>query len=171
MEVGIVTTLEKHIADAKGQPKVRAALTKHLAETKRHATEMKKALASLGGSHPYMKEGVSKVANLVAGLVTSAATDTGVKNAIADFATEHFEIACYKSLIVAATILGEKKIAATCRAILKDELAMAKTLDGLVAAINQEYLAGLEDDEVDSEPKKRAVGKRSVKPKSRKAAK
>jgi len=44
-------------------------------------------------------------------------------------------------------------------------------LDGLVAAINQEYLAGLEDDEVDSEPKKRAVGKRSAKPKVRNAAK
>src|ERR1700712_2829942 len=92
MEVGIVSTLEKHIADAKGQPKVRAALAKHLAETKRHATEMKKALASLGGSHPYLKEGVSKAANLVAGLVTTVAKDTNVKNAIADFATEHFEI-------------------------------------------------------------------------------
>src|SRR3954466_3249970 len=93
MEVGIVTTLEKHIADAKGLPKVRAALTKHLAETKRHATEMKKALASVGGTHPMLKEGVSKLANLAAGLVTSAPRDTIVKNAIADSATEAFEIA------------------------------------------------------------------------------
>src|SRR4051794_124542 len=82
MEVGIVSTLEKHMADAKGQPKVRAALATHLKETKRHATEMKKALASLGGSHPYVKEGVSKLGNLVAGLVTTAAKDTVVKNAI-----------------------------------------------------------------------------------------
>src|SRR4051812_48123128 len=110
MEVGIVTTLEKHIADAKGKPKVRAGLTNHLRETKRHAEEMKKALASLGGTHPVVKEGVSKVANLVAGLVTTAAADTMVKNAIADFATEHFEIACYKSLIATAEDLGERKI-------------------------------------------------------------
>lgn len=34
MEVGIVSTLEKHADDAKGQPKVRAAITKHLRETK-----------------------------------------------------------------------------------------------------------------------------------------
>ncbi len=34
MEVGIVSTLEKHIADAKGQPKVKAALNAHLRETK-----------------------------------------------------------------------------------------------------------------------------------------
>src|SRR3982751_6182557 len=97
MEVGIVSTLEKHIADAKGQPQVRAALTKHLAETKRHATEMKKALASLGGSHPVVREGVSKIVNLVAGLAPSMASDTAVKNGIADFATEHFEIACYSA--------------------------------------------------------------------------
>jgi ferritin-like metal-binding protein YciE len=115
MEVGIVSTLEKHIADAKGLPKVRAALSKHLTQTKRHATEMKKALSALGGSHPVVREGISKVANLAAGLMTSAATDTVIKNAIADFATEHFEIACYTSLTLTATELGETKIAATCK--------------------------------------------------------
>ncbi len=157
MEVGIVSTLEKHIADAKGQPKVRAALAQHLKETKRHAEEMKKALASLGGSHPVLKEGVSKLANLVAGVVTSMVADTPVKNAIADFATEHFEIACYKSLIVTANVLGEKKIAATCRGILKEEQAMAKALDGHLQSINETYLATLEDDEQDvatPDPKK-----------------
>jgi ferritin-like metal-binding protein YciE len=140
MEVGIVTTLEKHIADAKGLPKVRAALTKHLGETKRHATAMKKALASLGGSHPVMKEGFSKVVNLAAGLMTSAATDTIVKNAIADFATEHFEMACYNSLIFTATALGEKEIATTCKAILKEEKAMAAALDSHLQAVNAAYL-------------------------------
>lgn len=146
MEVGIVSTLEKHIADAKGQPPVRAALTKHLKETKRHAEEMKKALASLGGSHPVLKEGVSKLVNLAAGLVTTVAKDTNVKNAITDFATEHFEIACYNSLILTATALGESKIAATCRAILKEEQAMAKVLSEQLVRINTAYLATLEDD-------------------------
>ncbi len=147
MEVGIVTTLEKHIADAKGLPKVRAVLAKHLGETKRHATAMKKALASLGGSHPVVREGLSKVANLAAGLMTSAAADTIVKNAIADFATEHFEIACYNSLILTATELGEKEIAATCKAILKEEKAMAAELDRQFGAINAAYLATLENGE------------------------
>jgi ferritin-like metal-binding protein YciE len=147
MEVGMVSTLEKHIADAKGLPKVRTALTKHLGETKRHATAMKKALASLGGSHPFVKEGISKMANLAAGLVTSAAADTIVKNAIADYAAEHFEIACYNSLIFTATALGEKDIAATCKAILKEEKAMAAALDSQIGAVNATYLATLEDEE------------------------
>jgi len=161
MEVGIVSTLEKRIADAKGQPKVRAALAKHLAETKRHATAMKQALASLGGSHPYLKEGVSKMGNLVAGLVTTVARDTLVKNAIADFATEHFEIACYQFLICTATALGEKKIAATCKGILKEEQAMAKTLAGQVQAINDVYLKTLDADEAGPKPARKAVGGRA----------
>ena len=94
MEVGIVTTLEKHAADAKGQPKVRAAINKHLRETKKHATAVKKALESLGGSHPVLREGLSKLVNAVAGVGSSLATDTPVKNAIVDISTEHFEIAC-----------------------------------------------------------------------------
>lgn len=155
MEVGIVATLEKHIADAKDLPKVRAALSNHLKQTKRHATEMKKALAALGGSHPVIREGLSKVANLAAGLMTSAATDTVIKNAIADFATEHFEIACYTSLMLTATELGETKITATCKAILKEEQAMAAKLEEQFPGLNRAYLGTLEDDETsDREPRR-----------------
>lgn len=147
MEVGIVDTLEKHIADAKGQPKVCAALSKHLRETKSHATEMKKALASMGGSHPVLKEGVSKLVNFAAGLVTTSARDTIVKNAIADFATEHFEIACYAFLIETATALGESKIAQTCKAILQQEQAMAQLLQSQVKEVQAAYFKQLDDDQ------------------------
>ncbi len=159
MEVGIVSTLEKHIADAKGLPKVRAALTKHLRETKRHATEMKKALASMGGTHPMLKEGVSKLANLVAGLVTTAAKDTIVKNAIADFATEHFEMACYRSLTFTATALGEREIATVCKGILKEEEAMAALLESQFKGVNDAYLATLEDEKEDLGPAPKKKGK------------
>ena len=146
MEAGIVNALQKHIADAKGQPKVRALLTKHLRETKRHVAEMKKALNAMGGSRPIVKEGVSKLGSLIAGVVTTVPRDTVVKNAIADFATEHFEIACYQSLIATAGVLGETKIAATCKGILKEETAMAKLLEAQIKEINIAYLATLEGD-------------------------
>jgi len=172
MEVGIVSTLEKHIADAKGQPRVKAALTKHLRETKKHATAMKQALASLGGTHPVVREGLSKVVNLVAGLGTSAVADTGVKNAIADFATEHFEIACYTSLAQTAKELGETKIAQTCKAILREEEAMAKTLRGLFPEINASYLNTLDDDNSqEAAPRKQAKRSRKSASTKRKSTK
>ncbi len=131
MEVGIVSTLEMHANDAKDQLKVRAAITKHLRETKKHATAMKQALTSLGRSHTVICESISKIARLLAGIATSAAKHTTVKNSITDLATEHFEIACYTSLILTATELGGKKIDGTCKAILKEEQAITNTLKSL----------------------------------------
>lgn len=173
MEVGIVSTLEKHIADAKGQPKVRAALNKHLQETKRHATEMKKALTAMGGSHPVLKEGVSKLVNLAAGLVTTAAQDTVIKNAIADFATEHFEIACYSFLIESATALGESAIARTCKAILKEEQAMARLLASQVKGVHAAYFKNLGDEAAEKTAKteKKPAGRASSRLSKKKAPK
>lgn len=175
MEVGIVSTLERHIAAAKGHAKVKSALTVHLRETKKHAEIVKKALESLGGSHPVIREGLSKVASMVSGLGTSAASDTPVKNAIADFATEHFEIACYTSLVQTAIELGETKIAASCKAILREEEAMAKTLKALFPEINAAYLATL-DDEDSSEvkaasPSPRKPAAKKISPKKKNAGK
>jgi len=152
MEMGIVTSLEKHIVDAKGQSEIKSALQNHLRQTKNHAKEIGKALESLGGGRPVIKEGVSKLATLAVGLVSTAAGDTAIKNAIADFATEHLEIACYTSLIFTATELGEKEIAATCKAILKEEKQMAKVLEAQFLGINAAYLKTLDDD-----PKKKTV--------------
>lgn len=120
---------------------------------KTHAMEMKKALASVGGTPPVLKEGVSKVVNLAAGIFTSMVVDTPVKNAIADFATENFEIASSNSLIFTATELGELKIASTCKAIFKEEIAMAKFLSTHLKEVNSYYLATLEDEET-APPKK-----------------
>jgi ferritin-like metal-binding protein YciE len=160
MEVGMISTLQKQISDAKGHPKVRAALTKHLSETKRHASEMKKALASMGGSHPIFKEGVSKIANLAAGLVPTMAKDTLVKDAIAAFAAENFEIACYNSLIFTAISLGEKKIAATCKSILKDEVAMASLLAKQLKFVNDTYLSTLDPEPAPEKTRAAVVKKR-----------
>ena len=94
-----------------------------------------------------LREGVSKLANLAAGLVTTAAKDTIVKNAIADFATEHFEMACYRSLILTSTALGETKIATACKGILKEEEAMAALLESQFKGVNDAYLSSLDEDE------------------------
>ncbi len=165
METGIATTLKKHAADAKGDPKVRGAITKHLRETEQHAKAIERALKSMEAGHPVIREGISQLVNLVAGVATSLAADTSVKNAIADFATEHFEIACYTALAEAADAAGERDIARTCRSILKEEQAMAKTLAGLLPTITEKHLSQLEDDPENASrmPAPRAAGKQPAK--------
>jgi ferritin-like metal-binding protein YciE len=106
---------------------------------------------------------VSKLGNLAAGLLTSAAPDTVVKNAIADYAAAHFEIACYTLLIATATELGEASIAVTCGTILKEEQAKAKAIEEQLRGINATYLTSLEDDpKAARKDKKTALVRRRV---------
>lgn len=149
MEMGLVTALEKQIADAQEQPKLLAALANHLIETKTHAAKMERILTQLGTSPSLVKEGISKTSMFAVDLVSSVAQDTPVKNAIIAFAAENFEIACYTSLIAAAKLLNEAGIAIECEAILAQEKAMAAFLEGELKEINAAYLAELpEDDKV-----------------------
>jgi ferritin-like metal-binding protein YciE len=68
-----------------------------------------------------MAEVGSKVQVLMAGM----AKDNLVKAALKDYATEHMEIASYRSLIIAANEAGQTAIAEACQGILQDEEAMA----------------------------------------------
>ncbi len=63
-----------------------------------------------------------------------------MKNFLSDYAAEHFEIACYTSLIAAAEELGHPQIAAICRDILRDEEAMAQWLKENIPEITRLYL-------------------------------
>jgi ferritin-like metal-binding protein YciE len=64
-----------------------------------------------------------------------------VKNALADFATEQFEIACYKALIQSARALGEEEIALKLTGILRQEEEMAAFLEAKLPVAVSEALA------------------------------
>lgn len=168
MEVGMITTLEKQIADARECPHTRALLEAHLVETKRHAEVLKDALASLGEKHPAVKESVSKIVNLAANAIPSLARDTVLKNTASALSAEHLEIACYKGLVETANELGERKIAAACRKILREEQVMARALATVLPKLRQVCLQGLEDErdgdipKISPMPRRRAAKVKSV---------
>jgi ferritin-like metal-binding protein YciE len=65
----------------------------------------------------------------VQGISTGPAKDELVKNCLADYATEDFEIACYTSLLTAAQEFGDQDLVRTCQRILQDEQDMARWLE------------------------------------------
>lgn len=153
MEVGMITTLEKQISDARDCPNTRALLEAHLLETRDHAEALKQALALLGEKHPAVKEGVSKIVNLAAHAIPSLARDTVLKNTASALAAEHQEIVCYKALVETASELGERKIAAVCRKILQEEQIMARALAAILPKLRQACLQDLEDEREGDIPK------------------
>jgi rubrerythrin len=56
------------------------------------------------------------------------ASDEVMKHALASYAFEQFEAACYRALVTAAEQAGEREVASTCATILREEEEMAAWL-------------------------------------------
>ena len=128
MELGIAQVLERHAEEAKDHPHVHDALQRHLEQTRRHAELVKGCVERMGGETSGVKSGMASVMGAVQGMTTKLAKDELIKNTLHDYGTEHFEIACYTSLIAAAENLGDQETARVCREILRDDQAMADFL-------------------------------------------
>ncbi|HEX2642477.1 MAG TPA: ferritin-like domain-containing protein [Thermoanaerobaculia bacterium] len=140
LERSLVEVLENHAKDAKDHPEAARRITQHLEETKMHAERVKDCVERLGGSTSSVKTAMGKVTGFFQGISTGAAPDELVKNALSDYAAEHFEIASYRALIAGARALGETEVARICQDILRDEENMASWLESQLPMMVQEYL-------------------------------
>jgi ferritin-like metal-binding protein YciE len=137
MEKALVQILEHQVKAAKDYPEIETRLQQHLEETRSHAELMQSAIVRLGGHTSSIKSRVSSLFGQMQALSTGAAQDEMVKDSLADFAAENFEIASYRSLISAATEVNDQETVTVCRQILRDEEAMAQWLDRNIPVLTQ----------------------------------
>lgn len=140
MEKGLVQVLENHANDVKDRPEMYRKIAEHLEKTKMHAERVRDCVERLGGSTSTVKTTLGAVSGFFQGRSTGASPDELVKNALADYASEHLEIASYRALIVAARALGEHDVVRVCEGILSDEEDMARWLEQSLPTVVQEYL-------------------------------
>ncbi|HEX6903731.1 MAG TPA: ferritin-like domain-containing protein [Thermoanaerobaculia bacterium] len=140
MEKGLVQVLENHANDVKDRPEMYRKIAEHLEKTKMHAERVRDCVERLGGSTSTVKTTLGAVSGFFQGRSTGASPDELVKNALADYASEHLEIASYRALIVAARALGEQDVVRICEDILRDEEDMARWLEQSLPTVVQEYL-------------------------------
>jgi ferritin-like metal-binding protein YciE len=140
MELGIAQVLERHAEEAKDHPQMQAGLQRHLEQTRRHAELVKSCVERMGGETSGVKSGMASVMGAVQGMATKLAKDELIKNTLHDYGTEHFEIACYTSLIAAAENLGDQETARVCQEILRDDQAMADFLFQQIPLVTIEML-------------------------------
>lgn len=148
MEKALVDTLRKHAEDAKDHLEIQKPIEDHLRLTENHAEEIEALLDDLGADKSGLKTAMARFTGLVSSLPTSLSDDTLVKNALVEFASENFEIACYTSLIAAAQDLGLEDAAATLESILADEQEMADLLIASIPDITSAHLAAADREEV-----------------------
>ena len=140
LEQSLTQVLERHVADAKDYPQVQARMQQHLEETRRHAELVESCIQRLGSDTSKLKSGLATVTGAVQGMTTVAAKDDLIKNALADYSSEHLEIASYTSLISAAQAMGDQETASICQQILREEEAMQLWLAQQIPLITQEML-------------------------------
>lgn len=140
MENALIRTLEHRVKDAEGHPEIQARDRQHLEETRRHADLVKGCVERLGGSTSALKTGMANVQGVAQALATGLAKDELVKNFLSDYAAEQFEVASYTALVAGAEALGDQETARVCRAILREDEAMAQWIAQRLPRVVQQTL-------------------------------
>jgi ferritin-like metal-binding protein YciE len=129
METGLSGILEQHANAAGELPELVARRRQHAEETRVHAQRIRQCLEMLGAEPSSVKAGFTALMGHVEGAVTAVFHDELMKNALADYASEHFEIACYRALLAAADEADEARLIPLLEETLSEEEAMAQWLE------------------------------------------
>jgi ferritin-like metal-binding protein YciE len=147
MEQGIVEILERQIDQFDDMPEAQAMVRQHLEATRNHADRVRGCVERLGDDVSRVKSGMANVLGAVQGMSTGMAKDKMVKNAMGNYAIEHFEIASYMALVTAAREMGHEDIAMICEGIMQEEQEMAHWLEQSLPLVTRTHLAMAVHDE------------------------
>ena len=128
MEQGLIQILETHSRRAREVPEISARTAEHADETRAQAERLRQCLEILGTTPSTAKSALSTIMGAVEGASTAIFTDELMKNMLADYASEHFEIAAYTALIRAAEEAGEADVVNLLEQNLEQEERMAQWL-------------------------------------------
>ncbi len=145
MEQTLVGVLEQRIEASKDFPEVQQMDRLHLSETKEHATRLEQCLQRLGSGPSTSKSVMSSLMAAVEKPAKALMGDEVIKNCLQDYGAECFEVACYTSLIAAATELGDHGTVTACQLNLQQDQAMAERI---LAGIPNVTVAELEREAV-----------------------
>lgn len=140
MENALVPILQNHADDARHDPDTRFRIQEHVDATKRQAERVRECVERLGSTTSTTKSALAQILGSAQSVSTGPFSDELVKNALMDYATEHFEIACYEALGAAASRLGETDVARVCKEIAAEERQMADWLREKLPGVVQEVV-------------------------------
>jgi ferritin-like metal-binding protein YciE len=139
MENQALSIMKPQASRIENYPDVEAQLQKHIAETEGQIQRLERILDSLGEDKSSLKDLALSVAGAFAAVGHTVAPDEILKNSMANFAFENFEIAAYKSLIALAEASGNDGAIVDLEANLEEEIVMAEWLDENIEAVTLKF--------------------------------
>lgn len=132
MENEALSVMRPQVARLESYPEMKALLERHIYETEGQIDRLAQIFASLDESPSAFKDTVLSVMGSMAAMGHAVASDEILKNGLADYMFEHFEIAAYTSLITMAKFFNLQTAIPLLEQNLAEERAMAAAiLDGL----------------------------------------
>lgn len=140
MEKAAIQILQRQDERLENYPEMHRKVREHLEVSRRQADQVADCIERLDGDSSTLKDLTGSFAANMNAMMNAMSSDEVVKDGIADYAFEHFEIASYRSLIAAAEAANEPEIAQICQDILQEEEAMADWLAEHLPTTTQTFL-------------------------------
>ena len=139
MENQALSIMKPQESRIENYPQVLQRLRQHIGETEGQIQRLETILESLGESHSTLKDTALSIAGTMAAMGHAVAGDEIVKNSLANFAFENYEIAAYNSLITLAEAGGFASARELLEQNLAEEEAMASWLEENLPAVTLQF--------------------------------
>lgn len=140
MELQAETLLERQAARLEHYPKLQGKLEEHLQQTRRQAKRVEECIKRRGEGTSVLKDTAARITGMGQALSGLAFGDEVMKNGLASYTFEHFEVGAYRILAEAARTVGDTQTAQVCEEIQQEEQAMADWLKENLGEVTQVYL-------------------------------
>lgn len=141
MENQALSIMKPQVSRIENYHDVAQKLEQHIVETEGQIARIEEILAGLNENHSSLKDMALSFTGAMAAMGHTMAGDEILKNSMANFAFENFEIAAYKSLLTVAEVGGFSNAFTALQANLKEEQAMAAWLDANLASVTQRFVS------------------------------
>src|ERR1700710_386399 len=129
VEQQAISLLSRQVERLENYPEMEARMRQHIQESEQQAARLEELLGSHGTSHSAIKDVVTSIGGKLPPLAHTGAPRPGLKNTLANVASEHFGSATYKSLLTMADVVGVSGAASLLSQSLNEEVQMAQWID------------------------------------------
>lgn len=140
VEAQAIQLINRQVERIENYPEMRDRLRLHGQESQRQQERLAQILDGLGTSPSTLKDIGTSIMGNMAAIGHALAQDEVVKNTLANFAFEHFEIASYRSLLIMAEVAGDTAAPRLLQQSLDEEIAMARWIEDNLEATTRRYM-------------------------------
>ncbi len=141
MESQALSVMKPQLNRLEHYPELKAMLDQHIRETEGQIDRLDQIFDSLGESPSGMKDTILSAMGTMNAMGHAMASDEVLKNSMADYMFEHFEIASYTSLITMARYVGASSAIPLLEESLAEERRFASWLHDNLPGLTEQFLS------------------------------